>query len=96
LLRFLPEGTSGARTASRSKKADLDAGLGQCVAEMVAAQTYNQLKGKDIPIVDGCVTSGTLWRFLKLKGLDVTIDPTEYLVTPVERILGILRSMLSE
>ena len=70
--------------------------MGQCVAEMLAAQFYNQTKGKDIPVIYGCVTSGTLWQFLKLEGTDVTIDPTSYLVTPVQKILGILKWILSQ
>ena len=53
-------------------------------------------KGKDIPVIYGCVTSGILWQFLKLEGNDVTIDPTSYLVTPVQKILGILKWILSQ
>ena len=78
-----------------AKKGELDIGLGQCIAEMVAAQIFNQAKEKVIPIVYGCVTSGKLWQFLQLEGNDVTIDPNEYPVTPVERILGIIHSMVS-
>jgi ABC-type uncharacterized transport system substrate-binding protein len=70
--------------------------LGQCVAEMVAAQSYNQLKNRSIPVIYGCVTSGTLWQFLKLEDGNVTIDPTNYLVTPVQKILGILKWILSQ
>ncbi len=33
-------------------------------------------------------------QFLKLEGKDVTIDVNEYSVTPVERILGILKWMI--
>jgi hypothetical protein len=77
-----------------AKKGELDVCLGQCVAEMVAAQLFNKSEGQEILVVYGCVTSGKLWQFLKLEGKDVTIDANEYQITPVERILGILRWML--
>jgi hypothetical protein len=79
-----------------AKRGELETGLGQCVAEMLAAQNYNQLKNRAIAAIYGCVTSGTLWQFLKLEGSDVTIDPTNYLVTPVQKILGILTWILSQ
>jgi hypothetical protein len=79
-----------------AKRGEIESGLGQCVAEMIAAQSYNQLKNSSIPIIYGCVTSGTLWQFLKLEGSEVTIDPTNYLVTPVQKILGILKWILSQ
>ncbi|MBA3921297.1 MAG: antitoxin family protein [Nostocaceae cyanobacterium] len=73
---------------------ELDEGLGQCVAEMVAAQLFNESQGKVIPVIYGSVTSGKLWQFLKLEGKDVTIDVNEYPVTPIERILGIFKWMV--
>jgi hypothetical protein len=79
-----------------AKKGELDVGLGQCAAEMLAAQLFNASKGKAIPVIYGCVTSGKLWQFLKLEHKDVTIDVNEYQVTPVERILGILNWMVNE
>ncbi len=78
-----------------AKKGELDVGLGQCAAEMVAAQIFNADEDKSISVVYGCVTSGKLWQFLKLEHQDLTIDLTEYQVTPVERILGILKWMVS-
>ena len=77
-----------------AKKGELDVGLGQCVAEMVAAQLFNKNEGQEILVIYGCVTSGKLWQFLKLEGKDVTIDVNEYQITPVERILGILKWMV--
>ena len=79
-----------------AKKGELDVGLGQCAAEMVAAQIFNANEDKPIPVIYGCVTSGKLWQFLKLENKDLTIDLNEYQVTPVERILGILKWMVSE
>jgi hypothetical protein len=73
-----------------AKQADLKLGLGQCIAEMVAAQRFNQSKEKPLPVIYGCVSSGILWRFLKLEGTVVTIDLTDYAITPVDRILGYL------
>ncbi len=77
-----------------AKRGELDLGLGQCIAEMVAAQLFNMNKGRAIPVIYGSVTSGRLWQFLKLEGKNVTIDVNEYQITPVERILGILKWMI--
>lgn len=73
-----------------AKKADLKTGIGQCVAEMVAAQKFNEAKGHPISVIYGSVSSGSQWRFLKLEGQTVTIDLTDYPLPPVDYILGIL------
>lgn len=70
-----------------AKLENLNAGLGQCAAEMVAAQIFNQQTDKPIY---GCVTNGELWNFLKLVGLELTIDLEVYTLEPIERLLGIL------
>ena len=77
-------------------RGEIEFGLGQCVAEMFAAQTYNQSQEQNISIIYGCVTSGRLWQFLKLEGDLVTIDPTNYSLMPVQKILGILKWILSQ
>jgi hypothetical protein len=77
-----------------AKKEDTKSGLGQCVAEMVAAQRFNEKAKESIPVIHGCVTSGTAWRFLKLEGQTVTIDLMDYSLPPVDRILSILLWML--
>jgi hypothetical protein len=73
-----------------AKKSDLKSGLGQCIAEMVAAQKFNEAKGQSITAVYGTVSSGTQWRFLKLEGQTVTIDLTDYPLPPIETILSFL------
>jgi len=73
-----------------AKKADLKSGLGQCIAEMVAAQRFNEAKKQSFTAVYGTVTSGTQWRFLKLEGQTVTIDLMDYSLPPVELILSFL------
>jgi len=78
-----------------AKRGEIEFGLGQCVAEMIAAQLYNQSQGQIIPIIYGCVTSGRLWQFLKLEGDNVTIDPNNYPLIPIHKVLGILKSILS-
>jgi hypothetical protein len=79
-----------------AKRGEIELGQGQCVAEMVAAQVYNQIKGRNIPVIYGCVTSGRSWQFLKLEGSDVTFDLNNYPFMPIQRILGILKWMLSQ
>ena len=79
-----------------AKKDDLEIGLGQCVAEMVAAQYFNTEKGNDIPRIYGAITSGREWRFLKLEGRKLHIDMTVYQIAQCDKILGILASMVAQ
>jgi hypothetical protein len=73
-----------------AKKEDLNGGLGQCIAEMIAAQRFNQQEGNEITEIYGVVTSGTLWKFLKLSENQVFLDLTEYYLGDLPKILGIL------
>ncbi|MDZ8223527.1 hypothetical protein [Nostoc sp. ChiVER01] len=77
-----------------AKKENLKGGLGQCIAEMIAAQRFNAKYEKPIATIYGSVTSGNLWTFIKLEDSTVTIDLTEYLIPPVEQVLGILVWMI--
>jgi hypothetical protein len=79
-----------------AKKADLRTGFGQCIAEMVAAQRFNQELQQPIETIYGVVSSGTQWRFLKLEGQTVTLDLTDYPLPPVEKILSFLVWMVRE
>lgn len=79
-----------------AKNENLKVGFPQCIAEMVAAQQFNQQKGNQIESIYGVVTIGTLWRFLRLRGNVVEIDLTEYYIESLDKILGILAMAVSE
>lgn len=79
-----------------AKKADLKVGLGQCAAEMVAAQKFNEINNIPIATIYGSVSSGTVWRFLKLESKTLTIDLNDYPVPPVEPLLGMLVWMVRD
>lgn len=74
-----------------AKNENLKSGFAQCMAEMLAAQLFNQREGNDIPVVYGVVTIGTLWRFLRLtEQTTIELDLTEYFIKDISKILGIL------
>ena len=79
-----------------AKNVDVKQGIGQCVAEMLAAQRFNAKKGNDIPRVYGASTTGTEWRFLKLEGQTLYLDMGVYSIDRCDRLLGILASMVKQ
>jgi hypothetical protein len=79
-----------------AKKADITSGMGQCMAEMVAAQRFNQATEKPLKTIYGCVSSGILWRFLKLEQQQMTIDLKDYSLEPMENLLGMLVWMVQD
>ncbi len=76
--------------AFEAKNESIPGGLGQCIAGMVGAQRYNRRLGMPEEPIYGCVTTGTAWRFLRLDAATVTLDLTEYGITEVDQLLGIL------
>ncbi|MEH2273406.1 MAG: hypothetical protein V7K40_00890 [Nostoc sp.] len=83
-------------TVVEAKKENINAGLGQCAAEMVAAQIFNQQATSEIKTIYGAVTTGSIWQFLKLQQQTLTIDLSEYYLKDVNKILGILASGISQ
>jgi hypothetical protein len=77
-------------TVALAKKDSIPEGLGQCAAEMVAVQRFNQKANQPLDPVYGCVTTGSLWRFLRLSGKRLDIDLDEYQIAQADRILGVL------
>lgn len=78
-------------TLVEAKNENIKAGLGQCGAEMVAAQQLNARSGLYQPVY-GCVTTGSEWKFLKLVDRTLEIDQHEYFINEVPLILGVLLS----
>jgi hypothetical protein len=60
------------------------------MAELVAAQKFNQQRGQEISATYGIVTSGLLWQFMKLEGQMIRIEPDEVALQPIDQLLGIL------
>jgi hypothetical protein len=81
-------------TVVEAKNDNLLSGLGQCIAEVVAARLVNEREGAVGRVVYGAVTTGSAWKFMQLAGSELTIDRREYYIDNVGKVLGILRQMV--
>ena len=80
--------------AVEAKRQDFKKGLTQCMAEMIAARIYNENRGRPVNEIYGCVTTGDVWRFLRLRDNAVEIETASFdIVGDLEQILGILWAM---
>ena len=82
-------------TIVEAKNDNLKNGIGQCMAEMVAAQIFNNRAEKDPDgnankTIYGVVTTGTSWLFMHLMGSHIQVDDREYFINEVDQLLGIL------
>src|SRR5204863_2413489 len=76
-----------------AKKDDFEAGWGQCLAAMLAAQQLNQDAAQ--PILGG-VSNGLVWYFGKLEGLTLTQDPRGFQVTNLADLFAALGYIMEE
>ncbi len=80
-----------------AKNENLISGLGQCIAEMVAAKIFNEAENQQtIKKIYGVVTIGTVWKFLKMDCLNVSIDLDDYSIEHPDKIIGILLAMIAQ
>lgn len=79
-----------------AKNEDLIGGMGQCVAEMIAAKLFNEKEKITLSWVYGAVTTGSLWKFLKLEQQNIWIDNREYHIENINKIIGILYAMVKQ
>src|SRR5437763_9292233 len=77
-------------TVVEAKKNDIEIGLGQCIAQMVAARKFNDAAGRAESPVYGCVTSGETWQFLRLADRAALLNRDRFYLDNVAGILGVL------
>ena len=77
-----------------AKNDNIKSGYAQCMAEMIAAQIFNEREGKEVENIFGVVTNGNQWKFLKLNKDTIYIDLNDYYIISPEKIMGILISMV--
>ncbi|MEK8018361.1 MAG: hypothetical protein VSS75_015945 [Candidatus Parabeggiatoa sp.] len=80
---------------TEAKNEKIMGGLGQCIAEMIAAQIYNKKEGNTLPCIYGAVTTGHAWKFLKLEDTTVSIDIEDYYIKNPNKIISILSFMVT-
>ncbi|NEO19347.1 MULTISPECIES: hypothetical protein [unclassified Moorena] len=78
-----------------AKNDNLKSAIPQCIAEMVAAQIFNDHKNNPIPFIYGGVTTGSLWKFMKLVKNSVYIESEEHFIGNLEALLGILSQIIN-
>lgn len=81
-------------TLAEAKDEDMDYGKGQCLAQMYAAQIFNEQKGKPQPYLYGCAVTGDDWKFMRLEGNKVYIDTKTYYLSDLPKILGIFHQIV--
>ncbi|HRX72355.1 MAG TPA: hypothetical protein P5329_14585, partial [Candidatus Competibacteraceae bacterium] len=70
-------------TIVEAKNENIPSGIGQCIAEMIAARLFNEQAAQPIERLYGAVTIGNIWKFLKYEQGAVYIDQQEYHISQV-------------
>jgi len=83
-------------TIVEAKKNDVEAGLGQCIAQMVAARRFNEAAGRANSPVFGCVTTGEVWQFLRLREQIAMVDKRRFYLDDVGRILAAFQAIFEQ
>lgn len=77
-----------------AKSDNLRSSPGQCIASMYAAQLFNQQSVTPIAAVFGVITTGSAWKFPRIKRDLVTLDLREDYIDNAGKILGILTQLV--
>jgi hypothetical protein len=77
-------------TILEAKKGDIEAGLGQCIAQSTGARRFNERAGEVECPVFGCVTTGGEWQFFRHDGSIVILDTRRYYLSEPGEILAVL------
>jgi hypothetical protein len=78
-----------------AKNDNIDAGLAQCIAQMLGAVVFNQKHDIAIPCIYGCVTNSDAWQFLKLKNNSIIMDDKRYYLDNVGQLLGLFQHIIN-
>lgn len=75
-----------------AKRGDVEGGVGQCIAQMVGARTFNERSGHPARVF-GCVTTGEDWQFLRLDDSIAGYDTTRRYINDLGGLLAVFRAI---
>ncbi len=81
-------------TVVEAKKHDMDLGVPECAAQMLGAKVYNEQRGKKIDPIYGCVTTGYVWKFMKLENNTIYSDKQTYCLGNTSKLLGAFQTII--
>lgn len=79
-----------------AKKQDIEAGLGQCAAQMIGVRLFNEQRNTAPKPIYGCVTTGEAWHFLHLQHNAIIIDQDRYYIVNIDAILGVFQAIVAQ
>ena len=82
-------------TVVEAKRGDIEGGLGQCIAQMVASRLFNERAGRTARIY-GCVTTGEDWQFLRLDDDAAVYDTTRRYIRILDELLGVFARIAAD
>jgi hypothetical protein len=83
-------------TITEAKKHDIGLGIIQCSAQLIGAKIFNEKEGYDSPLLFGCSTTGTDWRFIRYENKTIIWDKIVYSLRNLPELLGILQYIIDE
>ena len=75
---------------------DLLDAIPQCIAEMYAAQLFNEQNTYANKTIFGGITNGYEWLFLKLKASLVCVDTERYIIKDLPQLLGVWQYIIDD
>jgi hypothetical protein len=81
---------------TEAKKNDTDIGTIQCSAQLIGAKIFNEKEGYDSPLLFGCSTTGSDWRFIRYENNTILWDQVIYSLRNLPELLGILQYIIDE
>ena len=67
----------------------------QCIAQLYAADLFNQRYNIEFPFIYGAVTTGFSWKFIRLADKVASVDTEMFYMDQLPELLGILQKVVN-
>ncbi len=81
-------------TIIEAKNDNIHSGLWQAIATTYSLGLINRNEGHPVKAAYGAITTGNMWQFIRVDETTVTFDSTQYLISDLGKIFGILKHII--
>ena len=77
-----------------AKNRGVEEGIGQCAAELYAAQQVNEAANMPTPVLYGVITNAFDWLFIRLDEHTLAVDTQRYYIGQLPELLGVMQTIV--